>query len=565
MLLITAWTAVGSLLLSSFAVAAPVNKTCHIGKCDFDSAKSPKCWGDYSLETNYYDEVPYTGNTREYWLDIQNGTAAPDGVERMVLTVNGQFPGPTIEANWGDWVVVHVTNSLTENGTSIHWHGIRQSFTSEQDGVASITQCPVAPGDSMTYRWRATQYGHSWYHSHYALQAWNGVIGTILIHGPASAPYDEDKGVVVLGDWFHDTTDNLWSTTARFGAPPKANNGLINGMNTFGDGGKRWETSFTSGKRHRIRLVNSAIDTFYRFMVDGHTMTVIATDLVPIKPYTTDVLSIGIGQRYDVIIEANQDAGDYWMRAIPDTACSATNDNQDDIKAIVRYDASSTLDPDSTAYDFDFNCYDEALSNLVPYVPIDIDAPTSTIVKEDFASGFDLSTGFWKWTINGNTFLSNWSVPTLVEATSDVSSFGINENVVQLNDKDTLVYFIVQSQLGLTHPIHLHGHDFFLLAHEPSATYTEDVALQLTNPPRRDVAMLPANGYLVIGFITDNPGVWLMHCHIGWHASQGFALQVVERRDEIAATVNAASVNGTCARWQAYEDLSGPVQDDSGI
>lgn len=72
--------------------------------CDFDSANAPSCWGDYSLSTNYYDDGPDTGVVREYWFDIVNGTASPDGVERMVYTINGSLPGPTIFADWGDTV-----------------------------------------------------------------------------------------------------------------------------------------------------------------------------------------------------------------------------------------------------------------------------------------------------------------------------------------------------------------------------------------------------------------------------------------------------------------------------
>lgn len=64
------------------------------------------------------------------------------------------------------------------------------------------------------------------------------------------------------------------------------------------------------------------------------------------------------------------------------------------------------------------------------------------------------------------------------------------------------------------HPFHLHGHDFFILGQEPMATFSEDTALNLSNPPRRDVAMLPASGYLAIAFQNDNPGVWLAHCHV---------------------------------------------------
>lgn len=121
------------------------------------------------------------------------------------MAVNGSIPGPTIFADWGDTVVVHVTNSLTDsqNGTSIHWHGIRQNYTNDQDGVVSITQCPTAPNEQITYTWRATQYGSSWYHSHFALQAWQGIFGAIVINGPATANYDEDLGMLFLNDWDH--------------------------------------------------------------------------------------------------------------------------------------------------------------------------------------------------------------------------------------------------------------------------------------------------------------------------------------------------------------------------
>jgi FtsP/CotA-like multicopper oxidase with cupredoxin domain len=66
---------------------------------------------------------------------------------------------------------------------------------------------------------------------------------------------------------------------------------------------------------------------------------------------------------------------------------------------------------------------------------------------------------------------------------------------------------------GIPHPIHLHGHDFYVLG-AGSGNFSNVTELQFTNPPRRDVAMLPGGGWLVIGFITDNPGAWLMHCHI---------------------------------------------------
>lgn len=108
MALIKLFTAL--VLCACAVIAAPSPRTASCVNSPTDRA----CWGDYDLSTNYYDAdaVPYTGVVREYWFNIENGTAAPDGVERTVLTVNGSFPGPTIIADWGDTVVVHVTNSM---------------------------------------------------------------------------------------------------------------------------------------------------------------------------------------------------------------------------------------------------------------------------------------------------------------------------------------------------------------------------------------------------------------------------------------------------------------------
>ncbi|KAI1419389.1 multicopper oxidase [Xylaria sp. FL1777] len=560
--LLSGLTAIAS---PAFVAAAPYTTSSELSSrqsdaCEFDSATAPSCWGNYSLSTNWYDEAPDTGVIREYWFELVNMTLAPDGVERMTLSVNGSIPGPTIEADWGDTVVIHVTNSLQNNGTSIHWHGIRQQGTTEQDGVASITQCPTAPGESLTYTWKATQYGTTWYHSHFSLQAWNGVFGGIVIRGPASAPYDEDKGVIVLSDWLHQTTDALYAK-ASSGAPPQANNGLINGLNVYGDGGSRFQTGFETGKSYRLRIVNTAIDTMFKFGIDNHTLTVISTDLVPIVPYETNMINIAIGQRYDVVVKADQDPGNYWMRAIPQLTCS-NNEMTLNIKGIVTYDNLTIEEPVTDPFAYDDTCDDEPYENLVPFVSLDVGAATDEQVMD---LGLTVVGGFFKWTLNSNTFLSDWGEPTLQKVLTPGAVFSDSENIVTLNETNTWTYLVIESQLGLEHPFHLHGHDFFLLGQEPMQTFTDDSALNLANPPRRDVAMLPASGYLAIAFKNDNPGVWLAHCHIGWHTSQGFALQLVERSSEIANTTNMDTLDDTCTNWNNYQDAAGIKQDDSGV
>ncbi|KAI0421309.1 multicopper oxidase [Xylaria grammica] len=528
--------------------------------CEFDSATAPNCWGNYSLSTNWYEEAPDTGVIREYWFELVNKTLAPDGVERMTLSINGSIPGPTIEADWGDTVVVHVKNSMANNGTSIHWHGIRQMNSTDQDGVASITQCPVAPGDSTTYRWRATQYGTTWYHSHFSLQAWNGVFGGIVIRGPASAPYDEDRNLIVMSDWFHQTTDELYSI-ASSAAPPTANNGLINGLNVYEDGGSRYQTQFESGKSYRLRLLNTAIDTMFRFGIDNHTLTVISADLVPIVPFETDTINVGIGQRYDVIVKADQEPGSYWMRAIPQLACGS-NEMTLNIKGIVTYDDLAVEEPETDPPQYDDDCDDEALESLVPFVSLDVGAAETEQVMD---VGLAVVNGFFKWTLNSNTFLSDWGEPTLEKVLDTDAVFTDQENIITLNETNAWTYLVIESQIGLEHPFHLHGHDFYILAQQPGATFGDDAELNLSNPMRRDVAMLPASGFLAIAFQNDNPGVWLAHCHIGWHTSQGFALQLVERKSEIKAFIDTDSLSDTCTTWNAYQDAAGIEQEDSGV
>ncbi|KAI3335779.1 putative extracellular dihydrogeodin oxidase/laccase [Ustulina deusta] len=556
----------GSLGLLSLVLnvrAEPYRKGLVSKRCT-NSAEDRSCWGDYDITTNWYEEAVDTGVTREYWFDIVNTTAAPDGVERVVLSVNGTVPGPTIIADWGDTVVVHVTNSMTNNGTGIHFHGIRQNYTNPSDGVPSMTQCPIAPGDSFTYTWKATQYGSSWYHSHFYVQAWDGVFGGIVINGPATANYDEDLGTLMLSDWSHETAD-VEVLYAEANGPPTLENGLINGTNVYDDGGSRFETTWVSGTSYRLRLVNTAADTHFKFTIDNHTMQVIAMDFVPIVPYSTDVLAIAMGQRYDIIVTANATTDNYWMRAIAQTTCSE-NENADNIKGIIRYDGASTDDPTSTAWEAadDDDCSDEDMSLLVPYVAIDAtDAPTGT--EDDFAVAIVTGGDSVLWEMGNSSMVSQWNYPSLLQVSEGNDTWGDAQQAYIFPDADVWVYWVIQTSNGQPHPMHLHGHDFWILG-QGTGTFDGSTAnLTLTNPPRRDVVQLPGQGYVVIAFKTDNPGIWLMHCHIAWHTSEGLAVQVVERESELVDLIDGDALNATCAAWDTYQSGDNLVQEDSGI
>jgi FtsP/CotA-like multicopper oxidase with cupredoxin domain len=93
------------------------------------------CWSQgHNITTDFDLKWPNTGKIRRYNLEITNTTCAPDGIRRQCLLINGQYPGPKIEADWGDTIEVTLKNSLKNNGTGLHWHGIRQILTTTQDG-----------------------------------------------------------------------------------------------------------------------------------------------------------------------------------------------------------------------------------------------------------------------------------------------------------------------------------------------------------------------------------------------------------------------------------------------
>lgn len=121
-----------------------------------------------------------------------------------------------------------------------------------------------------------------------------------------------------------------------------------------------------------------------------------------------------------------------------------------------------------------------------------------------------------------------------------------------------------------------------ILAQEDAAWDGKTIPeMQHWNPPRRDVALLYSGGYLALGFKLDNPGevtdlsdsrslliaatgIWLVHCHIAWHASSGLALQILERQQDIKTTIGSlAHVDQVCKGWDQMNLKF--AQDDSGI
>lgn len=315
----------------------------------------------------------------------------------------------------------------------------------QNDGVPGISQCAVAPGGTFSYRFKATQYGTGWYHSHYSLQYAEGLLGPIVIYGPATANYDEDLGPLILQDWSHKPVFTAWSELQEWGMTHSLDNLLINGTNTLDcsiskdpncrGGTEKFKMVFQQGRSYLIRLINVAVDSQFQFSIDGHSLRVIANDFVPIVPYDTDSVILNSGQRSDVIVEAKSEPKDYWIRGgwVPATSCQGVaNDRPGDKTGILRYDPRSMASPTtiSTVQALD-SCLDEPPKALVPYLQIDVGNVTDTTVEG--VNARLTRSGMFKWTINSTSLEIDWGNPTLGNVIHNVSIFPTEYNVVAVD------------------------------------------------------------------------------------------------------------------------------------
>jgi FtsP/CotA-like multicopper oxidase with cupredoxin domain len=489
-----------------------------------NTATTRHCWAPgFTSSTDMYTSWPNTGVVRSYNLRIENTTCNPDGAgSRVCMLINGRYPGPTIVANWGDTIRVTVRNLLQANGTSIHWHGFRMLNKNIQDGVNGITECALAPNDVKTYEFQATEYGTTWYHSHFSHQYGDGVVGTVIVNGPATANYDEDLGVMPITDWYYQTAFQAASIAFQNGqaglGPPVGDNILINGTAKNAAGGGAWNNvKIQAGKRYRLRLVNTAVDTNMVVNLDGHPFQVIATDFVPINPYNITHLQIGIGQRYDVIITANQTAGNYWFRAVADGLCQSRNNREG--RAVFTYQGQTVADPTSNSTAIPFTeCVDPVTS---PKIAKNVPSTTFAAQAKSLPVAFGpvaANGNTVLWTINGTSMIIDPGKPTIKYVAETNNSFPQSYNVVEVpsTSASTWSYWVVQQAVGappLAHPIHLHGHDSYVLGAGDGQfnVSTHFSQLRFTNPPRRDVTQLKKNGWLVLAYPTDNPGAVSNH------------------------------------------------------
>ncbi|WP_435093272.1 multicopper oxidase family protein [Halorubrum sp. N11] len=405
-------------------------------------------------------------------LTAASGTVRPaPETSTTNWTYEGQFPGPELRVQEGDVLSVELTNDLQEE-TTIHWHGV--PVANPVDGVPNVTQEPVAPGDTFTYKFRAEPAGTYFYHSHVGLQLDRGLLGPLIV-GERDPHVEYDREYVVVVDDYLPGEPRLPSDGGMGGGGgmmgdvrPPYEGLLINGRlpenpQTFG---------VTEGERIRFRFINAGSATLFDVRIAGHEMTVTHADGRPVDPVDVDSFVFGAGERYDVVVEATN-PGTWAVQA------DALDGDEPPARGVIEYESAGGERPQRPS----------PASTQLRYS--DLRAVSSLDgVSGDPDRTFDLTLSpgrdqSYTWTIDGQAY-------------PDADPLRIRP--------DEHVRIRMTNQSPVVHPMHLHGHFFRV------------------GDAIKDTVLVPSHrGQVTIDFHADNPGRWFFHCHNLYHLDAGMA------------------------------------------
>ena len=312
---------------------------------------------------------------------------------RMYIAVNGQIPGPTLIVTEDQKVCVDVYNQLTNEGLTIHWHGMHQKGSPYMDGVAFISQAPITPGAVFQYRFDAKPAGTHWYHSHLGAQRTDGLFGALIVREKNTDWVTEKLGsfedlpsqhTLTLLDFQREASLSLFTiihlalgfyADKPIGEVPKQSDalytprtngtdgvevgpipywsGLINGKGRYNSSTYSLLSEFPieEGKTYRFRLIGAQSLYAYKVEVVGHRLTVIASDGHFIEPVEVDYIIIHTGERYNFLLNATQTPGNYIIRAqtleVKDTNIDPNEFQFHDhtAEAVLHYNTTAAPDP----------------------------------------------------------------------------------------------------------------------------------------------------------------------------------------------------------------------------
>jgi FtsP/CotA-like multicopper oxidase with cupredoxin domain len=432
------------------------------------------------------------------------GLLQPNGAHGLVMNAGERFR-------------VRLSNAVQEPAL-IHWHGLTPP--NDQDGVPGVTQPPLAPGDRHDYDFAVALPGTNWMHSHHVLQEQSLMAAPLIVRDPDDAARDEQEVVILLHDFTFQLPDEILSklskgmshdqgATAGGAADPHAGHNMSNmagadsGMDMSQMGGMDLnDVSYDAflandrtlddpevvrvdkGQRVRLRIINAASAT--NFMIELGSLSGSLTDVDgrPIVPVIGSRFGLAVAQRADVRVTmpAGDGAWPVLFQREGDTA----------LTGVILATKSGTVAKVSDQAR-------QAIAAIERTAPMLYQAAEPLPERRaDRALSIDLT---------GSMMTYRWGIEEKA-AMAHHAHLAVQEG--------ERVEMTLTNRTEMSHPMHLHGHHFQVVA----------VNGARVKGAIRDTELVPVGGSVTLAFDAGNPGKWMFHCHNLYHMRSGMMTQV---------------------------------------
>ena len=405
--------------------------------------------------------------------------------ETDVWAYGGSVPGPTLRVPQGARVSRRFVNDLPQP-SSVHWHGIR--IENAMDGVAGLTQEAVEPGTDFLYEFTVPDAGTYWYHPHN--RSWEqmarGLYGALVVDETDGAPEVDFDEVLLIDDWR--LTDDA-QIADDFGAMHDwAHAGRVgNWITVNGEGA--WSREVQARARLRLRLVNAANARIFSLETRGFEGWIVALDGMPLEtPERFDRLTLAPAQRADLIVDVTAEEGDEALIvsferdggfAVAEFAVRGhARDERLAVPAALPPNPVAALGPLRGARRAELLMEGGAMGGM-----------SGAILGGQMMGMRDMAAAGKVWAFNG---VADMGDAPLIEA-----------------DLGETIRIAITNDTMWPHAMHLHGHHFRQIAADGKAG------------PLRDTLLMDRGENAEIAFVADNPGDWLLHCHMLEHSAGG--------------------------------------------
>ena len=425
------------------------------------------------------------------------GSGNPD---TAVWTYNGTVPGPELRFKQGERLRIDVENALGAD-TTVHWHGVR--VPNAMDGVPQLTQAPIkANGGRFHYEFELRDAGTYWYHPHLGSpeQVGRGLYGPLIVEEAQPAPVDRDV-VWMLGDWRLDREARIVEDFGNFMDASHA--GRIGNTVTV-NGAIREAFELRAGERIRLRLVNAANARIFGLEFRGHDPMVIALDGHPVEPHRPlgGRVVLGPSMRADVLLDASGEPGsshpvvdDFYARRayrLLDLHYAAERLRGGRAGApLPKLAANPLSEPDPAQAQRHRVEFGGGMMGNMPGMGMGNMPGMGMGAMPGMPMAHRMA-----WTVNGKPMPDNG------HAHEPILELGLGRSYVLELVNDTQWH----------HPIHLHGHVFRVITRDGKPTRHREWL---------DTVLLDPRTRAEIAFVADNPGAWMLHCHVLEHQASG--------------------------------------------